>query len=161
VNRYVEYFFRIGALSGIVPNGHIILREQKIGCSKLDFRIENTYVEVKTPLQFLALSESDQSSGSGVNSAERFMRHVAELEQRCRKNENALMLVCFIYDAPIFTPPARTEQNKIIGDIVRQSLNAGVKIWQANMSIDPGGVKLLKYFDITDRLISKIDFSLK
>jgi sugar fermentation stimulation protein A len=155
VNRYIEHFFRIGALSGIVPNGHVILREQKIGDSKLDFRIENTYVEVKTPLQFLALSESDQPSGMKcVNSVERFVRHVAELAQRCRKNENALMLVCFIYDAPIFTPPARTEQNKIIGDAVRQSLNVGVKIWQANMSIDLGGVKLLKYFDITDHLKS-------
>jgi sugar fermentation stimulation protein A len=161
-NRYIEHFFRIGALSGVVSNGHI-LREQRIGGSKLDFRMGNIYVEVKMPLQFLALSESDLPSGMEcVNSAERFVRHVAELEQCCRKNENsALMLLCFVYDAPIFTPPVRTVQNKIIGDAVRQSLNAGVKIWQVNMSIDSSGVKLLKYFDITDHLISGMNFSPK
>jgi sugar fermentation stimulation protein A len=44
VNRYMEYFFRIGLLNKIARNGHTIFREQKVGNSKLDFKIENTYV---------------------------------------------------------------------------------------------------------------------
>jgi sugar fermentation stimulation protein A len=153
-NRYVEHFFRAGMLDGIVKNGHKILREQKIGNSKLDFRIENSYIEVKTPLQFLALNENTRPSGvECVNSHERFVRHVTELGNRLREHENAVLLLCFLYDALAFTPPEPTKRNKIIGDAVRQSLQAGVKMWQVNMSISPQSVKLLKYFDITERLV--------
>ncbi|MDR0753726.1 MAG: DNA/RNA nuclease SfsA, partial [Holosporaceae bacterium] len=144
-NRYVEYFFRIGALDEITPNGHTILREQKVENSKLDFKIENTYVEVKMPLQFLAFAESDcPSDMECVNSHERFVRHITELGNRLRKNENAVLLVCFAYDAPIFTPPEPTEQNRVIGDAVRQYIEAGVKVWQVNMSVTASDVKLLK-----------------
>jgi sugar fermentation stimulation protein A len=152
-NRYVEHFFRAGMLNDIVANGQEILREQKIGDSKLDFRIENTYIEVKTPLQFLALTENDRPSGMEcVNSHERFVRHVTELGNRLREHESAVLLLCFLYDAPIFTPPKETKRNKIIVDAVRQSLQAGVKMWQLNMGVAPQGVNLLKYFDITKQL---------
>jgi sugar fermentation stimulation protein A len=153
VNRYVEHFFRIGALDGIAKNGHHILREQKVGNSKLDFKIEDTYVEVKMPLQFMAFADGDRPAGNEcVNSHERFVRHITELEHRLQANEKAVLLSCFLYDAPIFTPPEQTKRNQIIGDAVRQSMKAGVRIWQANMSIDPLGVNLLKYFDITNHL---------
>ncbi|MDR3179939.1 MAG: DNA/RNA nuclease SfsA [Holosporaceae bacterium] len=153
VNRYVEHFFCRNALEEIVKNGPAILREQKIGNSKLDFKIENTYIEVKMPLQFLAFAEGERPCSTlCANSSERFVRHISELKNRLQNNENALMLVCFVYDAPIFTPPKRTEQNKIIGDAVRESMKAGVKMWQVNMAINPNGVELLKYFDITDHL---------
>jgi sugar fermentation stimulation protein A len=88
-----------------------------------------------------------------VNSHERFVRHITELGNRLRKNENAVLLVCLVYDAPIFTPPKPTEQNRVIGDAVRQSIKAGIRVWQVNMSINACGVKLLKYFDITDHLL--------
>jgi sugar fermentation stimulation protein A len=153
VNRYVEHFFRHNVLEEIVKNGSAILREQKIGTSKLDFKIENTYVEVKMPLQFLAFAEGDRPDATKcISSPERFVRHITELKNRLQDNENALMLLCFVYDAPIFTPPKQTEQNRIIGDAVRQSMKAGVKMWQVNMCINPYGVELLKYFDITNRL---------
>ncbi|MDR2781519.1 MAG: DNA/RNA nuclease SfsA [Holosporaceae bacterium] len=154
VNRYVEYFFRRGALDAIVQNGHEILREQKIGNSKLDFKIKNTYIEVKTPLQFLAFAKNDRPCGAEcINSHERFVRHITELGNRLRENESAFMLICFMYNAPIFSPPKRTERNKIIGDAVRQSIKVGMRIWQVNMSIDSIGVNLLNQFDITDHLL--------
>ncbi|MDR1334394.1 MAG: DNA/RNA nuclease SfsA [Holosporaceae bacterium] len=153
VNRYVEHFFRSGLLENIAKNGHKILREQKIGDSKLDFKIENTYLEVKMPLQFLAFNEGDRPSGMKcVSSHERFVRHITELKNRLQEHENAILLSCFVYDAPIFTPPERSERNKMIFDIVQQSLKAGVRIWQINLGIDPYGIKLLRYFDITDYL---------
>ena len=155
VNSYAEYFFFIGALDGIVSNGHTILREQKVGNSKLDFKIENTYVEVKMPLQFLAFTEDDRPNGlECVNSHERFVLHITELGNLLQKNENAILLVCLAYDAPIFTPPEPTKQNRVIGDAVRQSIKAGVKVWQVNMNVNAYDVKLSKYFDITNHLLS-------
>jgi sugar fermentation stimulation protein A len=149
-NRYVEHFFRSGLLNHIAANGHKILREQKIGHSKLDFKIEDTYVEVKTPLMYMPwLPEATPLQERAASYFERFMRHLTDLSDAMKSHENAAMLTCFIYDAPIFQIPKPTEKNKIIRDAVRHAIASGVKMWQLNMSIDPRGVNLIKYFDIT------------
>lgn len=150
VNRYVEHFFRSGALDGIAANGHKILREQRVGHSKLDFKIEDTYVEVKTPLMYMPwLLDGVPLQERAASYFERFIRHVMDLSDALKAHESAAMLTCFIYDAPIFQIPKPTEKNKVIRDAIRHAIVSGVKMWQLNMSIDPGGVGLIKYFDIT------------
>ncbi|MDR0445034.1 MAG: DNA/RNA nuclease SfsA [Puniceicoccales bacterium] len=149
-NRYVEHFFRSGLLDGIATNGHKILREQKIGHSKLDFKIEDTYVEVKTPLMYMPwLLDGVPLQERAASYFERFMRHLTDLSDALQGHENAAMLTCFIYDAPVFQIPKPTEKNRIIHDAVRHAIASGVRMWQLNMSIDPYGVSLIKYFDIT------------
>jgi sugar fermentation stimulation protein A len=160
-NRYVEHFFKNGSLEGIVKNGDKILREQKVGSSKLDFKIENTYVEVKTPLKFLAIAERRNNPPTPKDcetSHERFIRHLVELQTRLKENENAILALCFLYDAPMFKPPKPTEKNKIIQDTVISSAKSGVKMWQINMSVDPCGVNLLKYFEITQLFLYQVSF---
>jgi sugar fermentation stimulation protein A len=149
-NRYVEHFFRNGLLEDIAAHGHKILREQKVGHSKLDFKIEDTYVEVKTPLMYMPwLLDGVPLQERAASYFERFTRHVTDLSDALKSHENAVMLTCFIYDAPVFQIPKPTEKNKVIRDAVRHAVASGVKMWQLNMSIDPLGVNLLKYFDIT------------
>lgn len=58
-NRYVEHFLKTGQLSAMVKNGDIVKREQKLGNSKLDFLVGNTYIEVKTPLTKLQVEIKD------------------------------------------------------------------------------------------------------
>jgi sugar fermentation stimulation protein A len=152
VNRYVEYFFKNGFLEKIASHGHRILREQKVGNAKLDFRIDHTYIEVKTPLKFLMLAnQQDRPCGDRecLTSYDRLVRHMTELVERLRENENAILLTCFVYDAPIFQVPTPTQKNKIIRDVVQRAARSGVKMWQVNMHINLYGVKLLKYFEIT------------
>jgi sugar fermentation stimulation protein A len=149
-NRYIEHFFRSGLLEGIAVNGHKILREQKVGHSKLDFKIEDTYVEVKTPLMYMPwLIDGMPLQERAASYFERFIRHVMDLSDALKEHESAAMLTCFIYDAPVFQIPKPTEKNRIIRDAVRHAIESGVKMWQVNMGIDPRGVSLLKYFDIT------------
>jgi sugar fermentation stimulation protein A len=152
VNRYIEHFFRNGLLDGIAKNGHKILREQKVGNSKLDFKIEDTYIEVKMPLKFLMLS-SDQydlpADKECVTSYERFVRHITELTTHLDKHEASALLMCFVYDAQIFRPPRPREKNKIIQDAVYTAAKSGVKMWQVNVGIDSNGASLLKYFEMT------------
>lgn len=51
-NRYVEHYLKNGGFSDMIgKDRQEVYREQRIGISKLDFRINNTYLEVKTPLQ--------------------------------------------------------------------------------------------------------------
>lgn len=49
-NRLVEYFFKTHELDQIISDYDEIHREVKLGISKLDFKVGNTYLEVKTPL---------------------------------------------------------------------------------------------------------------
>ncbi|MDR0392977.1 MAG: DNA/RNA nuclease SfsA [Puniceicoccales bacterium] len=151
VNRYVECFFKRGSLEKIASHGHSILREQKVGNAKLDFKIGHTYIEVKTPLKFLMLANQSHQCGDKecLTSYDRLVRHMTELVERLKENENAILLTCFVYDAPMFQVPTPTKKNKIIRDAVQRAARSGVKMWQVNMHIDIYGVKLLKYFEIT------------
>ena len=49
-NRLVEHIFREHELDQIVSEYDSIQREVKLGISKLDFKVGDTYREVKTPL---------------------------------------------------------------------------------------------------------------
>jgi len=149
-NRYIEHFFRAGALEGIAANGHQLLREQKLGRSKLDFRVENTYVEVKTPLMYMPwVLDGTPVQERDASYFERFIRHVTDLSDALQGPESAALLCCFIYDAPLFQIPKPSGKNRVIRDAVRHAVRAGVKMWQVNLGLDPRGVRLLRYFDIT------------
>ncbi|WP_424715030.1 hypothetical protein [Methanobacterium sp.] len=50
-NRYVENSFKKGLFTEMVNGYSSVLREQVLGVTKLDFLDENTYIELKTPLQ--------------------------------------------------------------------------------------------------------------
>jgi sugar fermentation stimulation protein A len=74
-NRYVEHFLRTGQFSAMVGESKIVKREQKLGISKLDFLVDNTYLEVKTPLSKLQLEMKPHIATTEVsefNSFERF-----------------------------------------------------------------------------------------
>lgn len=89
----MKYFFRDGQLKKIVANVHKILREQQIGKSKLDFKIKNTYVEVKMPLMHLpGIAPNTTLSQRKVITFERFVRHVAELDSLLQITEKAIMI---------------------------------------------------------------------
>ena len=49
-NRLVEFFFNEHELDAIVSDFDSVQREVNLGISKLDFKVGDTYQEVKTPL---------------------------------------------------------------------------------------------------------------
>ncbi len=154
INRYIEHFLRKRALKKIISSTDPLFREQTIGKSRLDFKIGNTYIEVKMPLQFLpGISNVEDLSNHGDPKImqNRFTRHLRELKKRLRTNENAILLICFIYNAPIFfVPPSyRTKQSDRMRKLVAASVNAGVEIWQINLKITPRGITLINYFNIS------------
>ena len=153
-NRYIEHFFKIGTLKKIIRNTDNLQREQTSGKSRLDFRIGDTHIEVKMPLQFLPGISSVKNLATFQNSKiiqSRFMRHLRELKTRLSSNEQAQLLICFMYDAPTFiVPQHNTKQSRAIKKLVAESVKAGVVIWQVNLQITPRGTKLLNYFNISN-----------
>lgn len=155
-NRYVEHFLKNGQLSAMVSSD-IVKREQKLGNSKLDFLVGNTYIEVKTPLTTLQVEKKDHittAKGSEFNSFERFLKHIGELEGSLEENERAILFICFIYDSPGFRGSTNGKYSSYIRESVESSIKRGVEIWQVNFKITPTEVNLIRYFETTKDILN-------
>ena len=149
-NRYVEHYLKNGGFSDMVGKANQeVYREQKIGISKLDFRINNTYLEVKTPLQQLQIDIPSYIKTKKVtpfSSTDRMIKHVTELTKSLQDHERAIFLSCFIYDNPGFRVIERSTNYEQVTKVMSKSHAAGVETWQANFEITPDRVRLLRYF---------------
>jgi sugar fermentation stimulation protein A len=150
VNRYVEHFLKAGLFNGAREPVH---REQKLGLSRLDFRVGRCYIEVKMPLFYL-FSNAESLNGQAPTSLDRFIRHVNDLGNSLKDNDRAILLTCFMFDAPRFVPPAPSNRNIEVVNTVKQSMTRGVEIWQLNLAIDQNGVGFIRCFDISSTVIN-------
>jgi sugar fermentation stimulation protein A len=152
-NRYVEHFLRTGAFANMVGQSGEVLREQRLGHSKIDFLAGSTYVEVKTPLHDLQLSLGDHIARRKVpefNSYDRFVRHIGEIADSLAAGRRAVLLVCFVYDNPGFKAPPRHRKSDFVKKMVGRAVRKGIRIWQVNFDLGADGVRLARHFDITD-----------
>lgn len=60
-NRYVEFFLRTNQMPAIASGA--VRREVRVGSSRIDFPVGETYVEVKTPLITLLMAEGGERTG--------------------------------------------------------------------------------------------------
>ena len=146
INKYVNFFLKNKKLSKMIY-GKEILREKKLGNSRIDFLIEDTYLEVKMPLMRLPTNDEEQVlRHSKFNSFDRLIKHFTDLSEHLRKNKRAIILLAYIYDAKPFSPPKRDKSNSKIIRAARKASRYGIETWQANFKIDKSGVSLTKYF---------------
>jgi len=152
-NRYVEHFLRTGQLCNMVSHGKTVKREQTLGISKLDFLVEETFIEVKTPLISLQVEIKEHIKTKKVsefNSFDRFVKHINELSGSLKQNERAILLNCFIYNNPRFKISENNKHSDYIIKQVQACIKKGVEIWQVNFKIMPTGVDLTNYFQTTN-----------
>ena len=134
----------------MVEKSDTVKREQRLGNSKLDFLVGNTYIEVKTPLQNLQVEIKEHIAMKKVskfNSFERFIKHINELAGSLKENERAIFLTCFIYENPGYKV---NKKNSYIKDQVQAYIKRGIEIWQVDLKITPTEVSLVKYFETTN-----------
>jgi sugar fermentation stimulation protein A len=133
----------------MLESGGAVYREQTLGASKLDFLVGNTYLEVKTPLQFLQVDIPDYvktKKSTPFSSTDRLVRHVTELAGSLQDHQRAILLTCFLYDNPGFKVVERSTNWKQVRAAVDDATSSGVELWQANFEITPNGVRLTGYF---------------
>lgn len=148
VNEYIEFFLKNGQLSKIVKKGNVE-REKKLGSSRIDFLVGNTYVEVKMPLTTLPQSEGwETKEYEKFNSFDRLIKHYSDLSKSITKKSKAIVLLCYLYDAQPFKLPSIDKNIKKIQRVVKESIERGVENWQVNLKIDENGVSLLRYFKL-------------
>jgi sugar fermentation stimulation protein A len=144
-NRYLEFFLRSGALDNMVAGP--VQREVKLGRSRIDFLVGDTYVEAKTPLINLPAGERvARVKRSRFDSFDRLIKHMGELRRSLTPGKRAIIVLCYLYDAKPFRAPPRDGTNSRILAAAARAEEAGVERWQVNLKIDRNGVSLTRYF---------------
>jgi len=149
-NEYVAFFIRNNALTRMAGKGHME-REKPLGHSRIDFVIRgpkgDTYMEVKTPLISLPASKGIKTAKhSRFDSFERLIKHFGDLARSVRGGSRAIVLLCYLYDASRFHPPAPDSNSSRIQRAARLAERSGVENWQINLRMDKRGVSLIRYF---------------
>ena len=144
-NKYFEFMLDRGVLSKLATGR--TTREVRLGRSRIDFLVGNTYIEVKTPLITLpAGKDVARVNRSRFDSFDRLIRHFGELRRSLTAGKKAAIVLCYQYDAPPFRPPPPDRTNSRILREARKAELAGVERWQVNLKIDSKGVSLTRYF---------------
>ena len=152
VNKYIEFFLKHNMMKKMINTGNIdVLREQKLGNSRLDFLVGDTYLEVKTPLHFIDLeipSYIRKKPHSPLTSTDRFVKHICELKDSLKTHQRAIELNVFIYDAPHFRIKQEYHSKAFdkVNVAVQSALKKGLELWQTNLELKPEGVYLREYF---------------
>ena len=145
-NRYFEFFLCGGALTRLASGR--VQREVRLGRSRIDFLVGDTYIELKTPLIMLPAGShrARVRSRGRFDSFDRLIRHMNELRASLSAGKRAKIVLCFLYDAEPFRPPPPDGTNSEILEAARAAERAGVERWQVNLRVDRVGVSLIKYF---------------
>ena len=157
-NRYIGYFIAMGQMPDMIGRPVSLESEQTYGRSRLDFKADDVYIEVKTPVHVIEkhipeyIQRDDHTKAWGGN---RLIKHVQELSaSMANPTHRAIMLICFQYirDPDVTEHFDGGDQNQVQyvdkDQIIRamdQANTSGVETWYAELEINKFGVKLAKY----------------
>jgi len=143
-NSYIAFFLKNNLLKKMI-NVQDFKREVKLKTSKIDFLVnENCFLEVKTPLTMLPFGT--KKGKYEFTSFERLERHFTDISKQISKGQRAIVLLCYMYNAPRFKVP-KLSNNHIV-KTVKQANARGLEHWQINFKVDKEGVSLIDYFKL-------------
>ena len=144
-NRLVEHFFKQHDLDEIVSNFESIHREVILGTSKLDFKIGDTYLEVKTPLTTINVKYGRNIKivpPTPFSSTDRMLKHLKELTGSLKGHEKAVFLQVFQYRITEKKERLRSTHYNEVVQAFKNASRKGVKFWELQMNFRAEGVTL-------------------
>lgn len=151
-NDFVEHCLVTDSLS-VFPSPKHVEREQVVGTSRLDFKVDNVYMEVKTPLTELfviPLPRFERRAVTRPVETDRLIRHLETLISTLPETKRAVLLHVFLYDAPVFTGNPNRKQDARIRQLIRDAIANGLEIWQVNGDLSREGIRLIRCVETTD-----------
>jgi sugar fermentation stimulation protein A len=156
-NKLVEFFLKTNQLKEMINTSKKeILREVKLGNSKLDFKIGKTYIEVKTPLMMVNVKYGKNiktKKPSNSSSTDRFEKHIKELTEALNEEERAILLFVYQYKITDNKPYQEDNHFKKVKKYVKDSINSGLEIWNLELKFTPDGVYFHKLKETTDEVL--------
>lgn len=144
-NRLVEFFLKEHELDAIVPDFDSVQREVKLGISKLDFKVEDTYMEVKTPLTTINVKYGQDIKTlppKPFSSTDRMVKHLKELAGSLKNQEKAVFLQVFQYRITERKERLRSTHYEEVSQTFKEASEAGVEFWEVQMDFRLEGVTL-------------------
>lgn len=144
-NRLVEHFFIEHELDAIVSNYDTIQREVNLGISKLDFKVGDVYLEVKTPLTTINVKYGQNIKTlppKPFSSTDRMVKHLKELAGSLEDHEKAVFLQVFQYRMTEKKERLRSIHYEEVAQTFKEASEAGVEFWEIQMDFSPEGVTL-------------------
>lgn len=146
-NHYVHQFLQNEDVQSVLNIGGPVAREKKLGNSRIDFKVDDTYIEVKTMVaeyygkaskQLMILMKPQEPS------VERMQKHIRTLTDAVKSNNSkAIMLTVFQYDAPKFEPPVDNPKYAEFVEDLKIAKASGVRQVRMNSRITDKYVELL------------------
>lgn len=146
-NHYVHQFLQNEDVQSVLNINGPVAREKKLGNSRIDFKVNDTYIEVKTMVaeyygkaskQLMILMKPQEPS------VERMQKHIRELTHEVNTHKSkAIMLTVFQYDAPKFEPPVDNPKYAEFVEDLKIAKASGVRQFQINLQITDKHVELL------------------
>ena len=155
-NKLVEYFLKNHQLDKMVK-GDDISREVTLGKSKIDFKVGNIYIEVKTPLPTINVKYGKNIKTrptSPFSGTERFEKHIKELTEALKKNEKAIILMVNQYIPTEMKPHLKSTHYKQIKKIVKEAVKYGLEFWTLDLKFSPEGVEIHDLKETTDEALN-------
>lgn len=151
VNDFIEYCLETNTLP-VFPAPRYVEREKAIGGSRIDFKVDGFYMEVKSPLAELFVTPLPHFKRRVVTrpiETERLLRHLKTLVATLPETGRAVLLYVFLYDAPVFTGNRNRKQDAQIRQLIREAIANGLEIWQVNGDFSTQGIRLIRCFETT------------
>ena len=129
-NRLVEYFFNEHELDVIVSDFDRVQREVNLGVSKLDFKVGDTYLEVKTPLTTINV---------------KYGKNIKMLPPKPFSSTDRMVnvfLQVFQYRITEKKERLRSTHYEEVSQTFKEASEAGVEFWEIQMDFRPEGVTL-------------------
>ena len=146
-NHYVHQFLRNEDVQNTLDINGPVAREKKLGNSRIDFKVDNTYIEVKTMVAEYYSKASEQLRAlmkPQEPSVERMQKHIRELTHEVDAHKSkAIMLTVFQYDAPKFEPPVDNLKYADFVEDLKIAKASGVRQVRMNLRITDTCIELL------------------
>lgn len=146
-NHYVHQFLQDKNVQNTLDIDGTVVREKKLGNSRIDFKVDDCYLEVKTMVAEYHGKASEQLRAlmkPQEPSVERMQKHIRELTHEVDAHKSkAIMLTVFQYDALKFEPPVNNPKYAEFVEDLQAAKASGVRQVRMNLRITDKYVELL------------------
>ena len=150
-NRYVEQFLTDLKVREILSISDQITREKKLRSSRIDFKVDDCYIEVKTLVAEYYCKPSDELAKLmkvGTPSIDRMQNHINDLAAEIEEfSARAAVITVFQYDAPVFRPPVDLDIYQDFVNDLRVARSKGLRQYQMNIRITKEYAELISFFE--------------
>ena len=151
-NKLVEFFLKNNALENMIGSYTNMQREVYLGNAKLDFLVDNTYIEVKTPLTTLHVNYGKNIQTKPItpfSSTDRFVKHITELTNALDIQKRAILLTVHQYMITNRKEHLKSTKYALVKETMEKAIKKGVETWCLDMKFEPDGVSLISCINTT------------